>query len=184
MVKNVKIFFGVYDVDWPCVEDSAVDRKGEDLLLIDGRPDPEVVRLKWPSSMSPPDFIYSLSGRLFVSPRTRQLWSLDRPAGHSLVPVELLGKRSRVLADGYSWVNLRQRASILDEARSECTKAGDFFLSIERFVVAWEQVPKLDLFLCDENAMPIFSEELVQAARGAGLTGIDFVEVEGGQWPL
>lgn len=186
MPRNKRpIFFGDYDVDFPCVTDPPADRDGNRLELHGGGPDPEpeVVILKWPFAPHAPDFIYSVSGDLFISKKVRRAWELERSSAHSLIPIELIDRGSRTIMDGYWWVNIHTRFSILDESRSKCTKAGPVIIDIERFAVDWEQVPETDLFLCSENWEPVFSENYVQRVREARLQGLDFYEVEGGRWP-
>lgn len=177
------IFFRVFDVNFPCVESAPVDSRGDKIELIDGGPDPELILLRWPSSDSPPDFIWSASTKLFVSSRVKLRWQLTPSESVTLVPVHLLASRGEFVATDYWWVNIHSEHRIMDRERSQFDGSGRVVLKIRRFVVDWELVPPLDLFICRDIYKPVFSERYVRAAREGGFSGVVFTPVDGGAWP-
>ncbi len=179
------LYFSVSDVGYPCVEHAAMSPGRDRLELVDGgpEPDPPLILLQWPSSVSPPDFIWAASTRLFVSSRVLLRWQLEANDAVTLVPVRLVSPRGRTIAVDYWWVNIREAHAIMDENGSEVERSGRLVLRVKRFEVNWDLVPTLDLFICLDVYSPVFSERYVRAARKSGFTGAYFVEVNGGMWP-
>jgi hypothetical protein len=179
-----RIFFRLFDVEYPCIEYAATKQNGEKLELYDGAPDPDPpLLLRWVPKTEPPDFLYSVSGNLYVSEWVRQCWSLASCREYSLIPLHLVSRRGDLIRDDYWWINLKSEYSIMDESRSECTKSGPVFLRVHRFCVDWASVPHHNLFLCSEVHAAVFSERFAEIARVARLTGVVFTEVSGGRWP-
>lgn len=183
--ETAGLYFRVADPRYPCIERAAVDQHGDQLELRDFHEgsDPEVIILTWDFKVPPPDFLSTLSQSFYFSEATRRACALENTPATALIPVRLVSRRKELISTDYWMLKVKSAFKILDVQRSKFEKVGSVYLRIDPFVVAWGNVPELDVFLVDEILRPVFSSRFVEAVRTSGLTGAFFVPVDGGKWP-
>lgn len=167
-------------------DDAPYGDDGEELTLFNGVEIEKgaTINLTMPRRGELADFLYAPSLLMYASERA---WDVIREGNAPHVaphPLVLRDRRGNAINDQYWWLNIKLAVPLMDKEHSLFTTTlYGGVKSVGKFVIARGHVPKDDLFLSKELAVPIFTECLKNAVESAGLTGAHFEALDSLQWP-
>jgi len=149
---------------------------------------PETVRLKfspsYPDNIRLYDFVDNTKLVRIVSKRVRAIFDQFSIDQVEYIPVEIMDHRGNLASSDYFLMNVMNTQPIIDMERAKykmCTIEEDQISHFAEIRLTTEQVDmNASIFRSDRQASLYFmTDDVVQAIKAAGLTGLKVVKAEG-----
>jgi len=149
---------------------------------------PEIVRLKFspsrPDNIRLYDFVENTNLVRIVSKRVRAIFDQFSIDQVEYIPVEIMDHQGNLASNDYFLMNVMNTQPIIDMKRSKyemCLIEEDQISDFDKIRISTEQADKdARIFRSDRQASLYFmTDDVVQAIKAAGLTGLKVVKAEG-----